>query len=338
MPWELNGNNIVQGNFLGTTNPIPLEIRANGVSRLIIQDTNPIVSVPNANSWHHVLGNIIAGGIDAAFPITPFQGGGNIRAKSISAASDPGHPAPGPPAIGEITAQLITANRIVAPPTIDGRGGIEGRTNSWGWSGVFGQTNHPHGFGVYGRAVGGGWAAVLDGKVRVVGNLEKAGGGFKIDHPRDPADMYLNHSFVESSEMKNVYDGVERLDDDGAAWVELPEWFEALNKDFRYQLTAIGEAAPEMHVAEEISDNRFRIAGGKAGMKVCWQVSGIRSDPWAEANPMVVEENKPEEERGRYIQPDLYGAPEEQRIMRGLPITEAEVLEEEREDQHDSQE
>ena len=80
----------------------------------------------------------------------------------------------------------------------------------------------------------------------------------------------------------------------------------------------IGGAAPELHVAEEISDNRFRMAGGKAEMKVCWQISGIRRDLGAEANPMVVEEDKPEEERGRYIRPELYGAPEEQRIMRGL--------------------
>jgi hypothetical protein len=112
-----------------------------------------------------------------------------------------------------------------------------------------------------------------------------------------------------------------------------------LNKDYRYQLTAVGGAAPELHVAEEIADNRFRIAGGKAGMKVCWQVSGIRSDPLAEANPMVVEEDKPEEERGRYLHPELYGEPEEQRITRGLPPrTEAEVLAEQVEEHRDAQE
>jgi putative peptide zinc metalloprotease protein len=140
-----------------------------------------------------------------------------------------------------------------------------------------------------------------------------------------------------SSEMKNVYDGVEQLDEDGAAWVELPEWFQALNKDFRYHLTAIGGAAPELHVAEEIADNRFRIAGGKAGMKVCWQVSGIRSDGWTEANPMVVEEEKPEEERGRYLDPSLYGAPEEQRIGRAIPGSE-EAIEHQEEEHRDVQE
>ena len=30
------------------------------------------------------------------------------------------------------------------------------------------------------------YAAILNGKVRITGNLEKAGGSFKIDHPFDP--------------------------------------------------------------------------------------------------------------------------------------------------------
>jgi hypothetical protein len=40
--------------------------------------------------------------------------------------------------------------------------------------------------------------------------------------------------------MKNLYDGVVRLDGNGEAAVELPQWFDALNQEFRYQLTAIG--------------------------------------------------------------------------------------------------
>jgi hypothetical protein len=120
--------------------------------------------------------------------------------------------------------------------------------------------------------------------------------------------------------MKNVYDGVVELDEEGASWVELPEWFEALNGDFRYQLTAVGRAAPELHVAEEIASNRFRIAGGEEGMKVCWQVTGVRKDKWAEANPFEVVQEKLEEERGRYLQPHLYDAPEEQRAMAPPPL------------------
>jgi hypothetical protein len=195
---------------------------------------------------------------------------------------------------------------------------------------VFGDDPGGNGVGVWGTSENGvgvlgesdnGTAGRFEGFVEILGNLtvngrlRKQGGGFLIDHPRDPANKYLNHSFVESPEMKNVYDGVAQLDEDGTASVDLPEWFEALNGDFRYQLTAIGGAAPNLHIAEEISENRFKIAGGEGGMKVCWQVTGSREDPWAAANPVVVEQEKPEEERGRYLEPSLYDAPEEQRVM-----------------------
>jgi hypothetical protein len=94
-------------------------------------------------------------------------------------------------------------------------------------------------------------------------------------------------------------------------------WFEALNGDLRYQLTTVGGSAPNLHVAEEFSESRFKIAGGQEGMKVCWQVTGSRKDPWAAANPFEVEQEKPEEERGRYLDPSLYDAPEEQRVTLG---------------------
>ena len=98
------------------------------------------------------------------------------------------------------------------------------------------------------------YAAYLNGKVKITGNLEKAGGSFKIDHPLDPANKYLCHSFVESPDMKNVYDGVVVLDGKGEAEIELPDWFGILNKDFRYQITAIGAPGPNLYIAEEISN------------------------------------------------------------------------------------
>jgi hypothetical protein len=54
--------------------------------------------------------------------------------------------------------------------------------------------------------------------------------------------------------MKNVYDGIVVLDHKGKAEIDLPDWFGALNKDFRYQLTAIGAPGPNLYIAEEISD------------------------------------------------------------------------------------
>jgi len=110
--------------------------------------------------------------------------------------------------------------------------------------------------------------------------------------------------------MKNIYDGVATLDAQGEAVVQLPEWFEALNRDFRYQLTCIGGYAP-VYIADEIVNNQFRIAGGKPGLKISWQVTGIRQDAWANAHRIPVEEAKPAKEQGYYLHPELFGAPEE---------------------------
>jgi hypothetical protein len=152
-------------------------------------------------------------------------------------------------------------------------------------------------------------AAYLNGNVTVVGSLSKGGGSFKIDHPLDPENRYLYHSFVESPDMMNIYNGNATLDDNGEAWVELPKWFEALNAEFRYQLTCIGGFAP-VYVAEEITGNRFRIAGGRTGMRVSWQVTGVRQDRWAQAHRIPVEEAKPAEELGTYLHAAEWGRPE----------------------------
>ena len=92
--------------------------------------------------------------------------------------------------------------------------------------------------------------------------------------------------------MKNIYDGVAVLDENGEATVTLPDWFEALNQDFRYQLTCIGGYAP-VYVAGEISGNHFRIGGGRPALKVSWQVTGVRHDAYANEHRIPVEAEKP---------------------------------------------
>ncbi len=168
------------------------------------------------------------------------------------------------------------------------------------------------GFGANGAANG--LAGKFNGDVQVTGVLSKAGGSFKIDHPLDPENKYLSHSFVESPDMKNIYDGVASLDANGEAIVEMPEWFDALNRDFRYLLTAVGSPMPGLYIAEEMSNNRFKISGGMAGMKVSWQVTGVRQDAWANKNRIKVEEAKSEHERGYYLHPEAFGKDEERGV------------------------
>lgn len=166
-------------------------------------------------------------------------------------------------------------------------------------------------YGILAQASGGSsasWAGYFMGNVNVLGTLSKGAGSFKIDHPLDPANKYLYHSFVESPDMKNIYDGVAFLDAQGQAVVELPQYFEALNGEYRYQLTCIGAYSP-VYISQKIANNRFVISGGTLGLEVSWQVTGIRKDAFAQAHRIPVEEVKPSDERGKYLYPLEYGKP-----------------------------
>lgn len=148
------------------------------------------------------------------------------------------------------------------------------------------------------------------GKVHINGALSKSSGTFKIDHPLDPENKYLYHSFIESPDMMNIYNGNVVTDSEGNATVELPAYFSALNKDFRYQLTTIGKRA-DAWIAEKVTaDNTFKISTEPANVEVSWQITGIRQDAYANDNRIVPEVDKPKEERGTYLYPQGFGKPE----------------------------
>lgn len=165
------------------------------------------------------------------------------------------------------------------------------------------------------RAIGGSLnhAGEFEGDVLITGTLSKTAGSFKIDHPVDPANKYLQHSFVESPDMMNVYNGNVVLDADGMATIALPSYFDALNSDFRYQLTCIGGFAP-VYISREISGNEFAIAGGSPGLKVSWMVTGVRKDPYAMVHRIQVELDKTAGDKGKYLHPSLFGASAESAI------------------------
>lgn len=143
------------------------------------------------------------------------------------------------------------------------------------------------------------------GDVTITGNLSKGGGSFKIDHPLDPENKTLSHSFVESPDMMNIYNGNVTTDRRGFALITLPDYFEALNRDFRYQLTVVGQFAQAI-VWRKIQQNRFIIKTDKPRVEVSWQVTGIRQDAYAETHRIPVEEVKPASERGVYLHPDAF--------------------------------
>jgi hypothetical protein len=187
---------------------------------------------------------------------------------------------------------LILLGRVNASAnlfTVDGSG-----------SGFFAGALQANGNGTFGPTQ-------INGNLNVTGAITAGTKDFKIDHPLDPANKYLYHTSVESPDMLNIYNGNVTTDANGSATVELPNYFEALNRDFRYQLTVIGQFAQAI-VAEKISHNHFTIRTSQPSVEVSWQVTGIRQDAWANAHRTSAEQDKPAEERGTYLYPELYSA------------------------------
>ena len=165
-------------------------------------------------------------------------------------------------------------------------------------------------YGVYGYATGAttNYAGYFSGNVQITGSIAKGSGTFKIDHPLDPENKYLYHSFVESPDMMNIYNGNITTDANGYATVTMPDYFDALNKDFRYQLTVIGTFAQAI-IGKEMSGNEFVIRTSEPNVKVSWMVTGVRQDKYANAHRVVPEMEKEPENKGYYLHAAEWGQP-----------------------------
>ncbi|MBC8096506.1 MAG: hypothetical protein H7Y43_11910 [Akkermansiaceae bacterium] len=295
-PWLLNGSNTFYNGGrvgIGTATPAtPLHIASDAESVMVLQDTGPASTqsgylgfwnaTPTETAWvgfgtpgspHFSMVNARSLG---DIVLTPGQGGHIFLSEEVKVG--------GAPPVG--TSELFLLDNV---------------GENWGTI-----------LRVQGNAGGTVFRVDNDGDVIVAGNLTKGGGSFKIDHPLEPADKYLSHSFVESPDMMNIYNGNVITDAKGNAAVTLPDWFGALNRDFRYQLTVIGQFAQAI-VSKEVSGNQFSIQTDKPNVKVSWQITGIRQDAYANAHRIPVEELKTKE-RGFYLHPALFGQPGEKGV------------------------
>jgi len=326
---------VVHGN--GVTNILPLWTAKNTISNSTVsEDANGNIGIGTATPAEklHVVGDVLATGRIASNTMTADTAATSIAVVGVQSASGnagnvvgvfgasssntgfgvvgqvQGSNATG--VMGEALGSSSAGSGVIGVAHGTG-GGVFGTSNSGGGIGVIG-VNDFGGDAIYAEAAQGGFAAFFVGDVDVDGNLSKAGGSFKIDHPLDPSNKYLYHSFVESPDMMNIYNGTVTTDALGNAVVTMPEWFEALNRDFRYQLTVIGQFA-QVVVSNEIADHRFAIQTDKPNVKVSWQVTGVRHDAWADAHRIPVEQSKPGKERGTYLHPELFGAPAEKSLV-----------------------
>jgi len=183
-----------------------------------------------------------------------------------------------------------------------GQHGISGGLNGYGVRGDI-MTSSGSGIGVYGKATGATQIALYaEGKMTATGTKS-----FLIDDPEDPTNKMLYHYCTEGNQPLNAYSGNVTTDDKGNAWVTLPSYVEDINRDFRYQLTVVGQFAQAI-IGKKIEGNRFQIRTDKPGVEVSWRVEGVRNDKWVQKYGAPDRVDKPAPWKGKYLSPELYGA------------------------------
>jgi len=146
-------------------------------------------------------------------------------------------------------------------------------------------------------AAGSRYAARFNGALATDSTLTGNRASFQIDDPLDSANKSLSHSTVSSPEMLDLYNGIVTSDATGTAVVNMPKYFEALDRDLQYQLTVIGQFSRAI-VATRMANGTFTIRTERPNVKVSWQVTGVRQDAWANAHPVSVEAAKPSPDTG----------------------------------------
>ncbi len=325
----------------GTTTP-------NTAARAIIQDDanaylNFLTPVANENGiLFGIEGNSASGGIIYNNPAAPeglqFRTGGNFTRMTLTEAGLLGIGTAAPTAALTVSSTALEAARFTAGSngsiTVNSTGDVSydlaaSGVRKWRIMNDIGGSGG-HALTILNEAnvarfllTQGGAINQLNGNLTVSGTLTATIKNFKIDHPLDPENKFLQHTCVESDEMANLYTGNITTDDLGYATITLPSWFEALNTDFRYQLTVIDEGADEFvfaKVSRKIANGEFEVKTSRGNTEVSWMVVGVRHDAAARATPTVVEVEKIGAEKGRYISPVAHGKPESLSII-GASIT-----------------
>lgn len=339
----ISGGNTVSLPITGNTMDQSYDQGGAGAGRIITADAGEVEIINGtangiglrATTTNTGVG-VIATSTNAANGFSPIQASTNATSNLTSAIV--GNTTGGASAVSGQVVATATAAQGIYGNNLRTTGGYG--TYGIGHTGTVGETNYQLGFGVYGRnydaigplgnAVGtygqgyiGVWGDQTDPNgysIYANGDFGAAGTkAFAIDHPLDPENKYLKHYSIESNEVLNMYRGTVAFDSNGEVTVTMPEYFNAVNANFSYQLTPIGGFAP-LFIKEKLNDGKFVIAGGTAGMEVSWTVYAERNDPYLQQHPesKQVEVEKEEWNQGKYLQPDLYGQPESKKIVKPL--------------------
>ena len=222
-------------------------------------------------------------------------------------------------AVDGISSGLGNAGRFRILNSENSSYGLHVETEGTGNAGYFeidnaSNANHA----VYATTNGTGKAGYFNGDVNITGDLNvtgtvsKGGGSFLIDHPLDPENKVLRHSFVESPDMMNIYKGRGKLEN-GEVVIELPEYFDALNhpEGREINLTCVNGWTP-LYLEGKIKNNKFTIKTTNEGNKsqeFSWIIYAVRNDKCAQEYPIIVEQEKGLNnsfKKGEYLHPEVY--------------------------------
>ncbi len=335
LDWSLlgNGGTSVASAFLGTIDTQDLALRTDNIERFRLDSAGRFLFNNPTPAFAFDLVDIDGGaggtttGYEYAFNVYGTSSVGSSAAAGYFSQSGEG---------AAIWAENFSTTGTMA--TIFGESesatvpAMEGRTNFADDAsvGVLGHVNVAIGStvdakGVVGRSVttgaGFGYGVYGEGNWYGLYTPDDSGAGgvktFLIDHPLDPENKLLRHYSVESNEVLNMYRGVMVFDANGNAKVQLPNYFTAININYSYQLSAIGQPMPNMYVKTEIDNNgSFVISGGAAGAKVSWTVHANRNDRYMQKYPekAIPELDKKQGQKGKYMQPKIWDKSEEMGI------------------------
>lgn len=321
--WSVTGNSGTSAgtNFIGTTDNQDLRIHTNSSERMRLRSDGNVAINFTGNSTDQFAVE------DTDYPINGYASGSATNHTAIyGSQSGSGSSIWGEnfKTVSDGTAAIFGESELTIDPGIEGRNNF-GNSNSVGVYGRFNFVGVYDGRGVLGESLpASGWGIGVHGIGNYYGVLSSGNLGatgtktFIIDHPLDPENKSLKHFSIESNEILNVYRGNAVFDTNGNAHIQLPKYFNAINKDFSYQFSPIGASMPNLYIAQKISsEGIFVISGGIPEKEVSWSIYAQRNDKYVQEHPNQItdEVEKKDYQKGKYWDASSWKQPESKSIF-----------------------
>ncbi len=330
LDWSLTGNSGTTAgtNFLGTTDAQDLRLFTNNIERIRIR--------VNGNVGINTVGDAVdrLAVVDVDYAINGYGNGTASNHTAIYAnQSGMGSTVWGEnfKTVSDGIASIFGESELTIDPGIEGRNNF-GNNNSVAVLGNFNVIGTFDGIGVRGQSTpSAGWGFGVYGEGNFYGVFSQGDLGasgvktFIIDHPLEPETKSLKHFSIESNEVLNIYRGVGKFDNNGNCIIQLPDYYNSINIEESYNLTAIGKAMPNIFISKKInSEGKFEISGGIKGYEVSWSVYAKRNDKYVQNHPEKTKDviTKKQYQKGKFWDPISWNKEKDKGIYNKRSIQE----------------